>query len=78
MRNHYDGMLDEYHTEENKQYVKPSIGIMPHKIWIELRIQELSKALVRYATDANIDNKDCMIDWSKELADLLSGYFEEK
>lgn len=34
MRNHYDGMTDEYHAQENKQHGKPPIGIMPHKIWI--------------------------------------------
>ena len=86
MRNHYDGMLDECHAQENNQkpyfnpetgyYEKPPIGIMPHKIWIGLRIQELSKALTRYVTDINTDKK-CMVEWSKELTMLLNEYFEE-
>lgn len=88
MRNHYDGKLDEYPTQENNQepyfnredgkfYAKPPIGIMPHKIWLELRIQELSKALTRYATKIGEDKK-CMIEWSEELTMLLNEYFKEE
>ena len=49
--------------------VKPPLGIMPHDIWIEKRIQDLLEAMRRYS-EANMV---IPIEWIDELDQLIKG-----
>jgi hypothetical protein len=48
---------------------KPPIGIMPKKIWIETRIEELHKAIERYF-HSKFANEPIVGEWKKELKQL--------
>lgn len=44
--------------------IQPPLGIMPHKIWVEIRITGLNDAIKRYKKV----NKPYPIQWKRELA----------
>lgn len=48
---------------------KPSLGVMPQKIWIEMRINDLLRAISERRTQTI--NEPPIIEWSEELVELL-------
>lgn len=55
----------------NESIVKPPLGVMPKWLHTEKRIQDLTRALNDYAIHGIKDNKALMLEWAKELTDLL-------
>jgi hypothetical protein len=53
---------------------KPPIGIISHTLWLESRIEELAKAIIRYSesSESIIINSEQIIEWSEELSELKS------
>ena len=61
----------------SKKVSKPPIGVMPEVLWIEKRIQELTRAISEYVEHAL--NNSAMIDkkvavWAYELSRLTNDY----
>lgn len=54
--------------EGPKNLVKPPLGIMPRKLWIEIRLKELSEAMYRYISVGSPIPEE----WAQEYNQLLS------
>jgi hypothetical protein len=52
---------------EDKEYVKPPLGLVPRKLHLESRRNDIIAAIYRY----NMANKQLPIDWTDELSDIL-------
>lgn len=48
--------------------LKPPLGIMPHKIWVELRVQDLLEAMKRYSESNMVIPRE----WIEELQQLIN------
>jgi len=48
--------------------MKPPVGVIPRKLWLETRIQDLVRAINEY-TQAGI--REPVAEWSKELVELI-------
>jgi hypothetical protein len=51
------------------QNKKPPLGLMPQKIWIELRVIDITKAIARYIAAGKM--KDINPEWINELAEHI-------
>ncbi|NLD49891.1 MAG: hypothetical protein GX660_22335 [Clostridiaceae bacterium] len=60
---------EKYEDSLNKLF-KP-LGVMPKRLHYEKRIQELTRALNDYANYNIKANKELMLEWTKELTELL-------
>jgi hypothetical protein len=59
------------YTELDKILEKPPLGVMPKKIWIETRIDELRLAISRYLEVSEYEKAEDLLREIKELAGLL-------
>lgn len=59
------------HLKQPENIVKPPLGVMPRWLHNEKRIQDLTRALNDYAIHSIKDNKALMLEWTKELTELL-------
>lgn len=54
---------------------KPPLGVMPRQIWLEKRMQELSRAIYERMLAGIIDEN--VNEWSADLSNLMSDYRDE-
>jgi hypothetical protein len=66
----YEPVIKSPSLDPSFDSIKPPIGIMPKKIWMEHRISELLEAIKRY-TDAGI-NENVVLFWIDELRELCA------
>jgi hypothetical protein len=57
--------------DEILSYCKLPLGVMPKRVYNEKRVQELTRALNDYANYNIKANKELMLEWTKELTELL-------
>lgn len=53
---------------------KPPLGIIPRKLWVENRIEELGKAIERYMDFEEVlttDNEKAVLEWNLERMKLI-------
>jgi hypothetical protein len=55
--------------EAVRKVVRPPIGVTPRKLWIEIRIRNLSRAVCEYTQAGILEPVD---EWTKELRELIS------
>lgn len=53
---------------------KIPLGVMPRKIWLEKRIEDLARAIHEYAQTSDWDR---LLGWTIELEDLLNQHKSE-
>ncbi|MCK5603196.1 hypothetical protein KAR91_15040 [Candidatus Pacearchaeota archaeon] len=54
---------------EQTETVKPPLGCMPKKIWLEARAYELSNAMANYTEAGYYD--DCVTNWGIEFVEVM-------
>lgn len=62
-----NGELEKYFYPVKEDNKKPPIGLMPRKLFIEGRIQDIKDAIQRYSES----NKEIPTEWTEEYNDLI-------
>jgi hypothetical protein len=59
--------VEKDYEEDKKIYSRPPLGIEPHDIWIQRRIEDLLKAMNRYVQS----NMQIPVEWVEEYNKLI-------
>ena len=62
--------------EQTEQHKKPPLGVMPRRIWVEKRCDELIRAIHEYKTEGLSVNFEWLVELSEHLNWLRDTPFE--